>query len=114
MNLFSKHLEGYKKEGIKYLRLNVPEIQRIESLKELEDITLLKETDGGIVFVLEYDIKAPALFPHVRKKIIESGIAKRHNVLNTSVENEGTPEEIYSIVLGFYGNDLQIHLKVHK
>ena len=69
---------------------------------------------GEPVLILQYEAKAPKLFPAVRQRLMDAGIAKRHNMLHTSLKHGGTPAEVYTVVMGFYGNSLQIVLDVHK
>ncbi|MBU3940854.1 MAG: hypothetical protein KKH88_02940 [Nanoarchaeota archaeon] len=114
MNPFDEHLARYREQGIEYLRANVPEIQRLESLDDLENLELIGTTDLGEFLKLQYEANAPNLFPAVRQRLIESGLAKRHNMLHTSVENQGSPDEAYNVTMGFYGNKLQISLDVHR
>ena len=47
MFVFDKHLEGYRSKGINHLRENVPQIQRIESSKELENLRFIGYEDLG-------------------------------------------------------------------
>ncbi len=114
MNPFDGHLTRYREEGIEYLRANVPEIQRFEALDDLHDLKLVRETDYADILILEYEAAAPSLFPAVRQGLLERTVAKRHNMLHTYVENEGTPDEVYNVTMGFYGNKLQISLDAHR
>ena len=109
-----EYLEGYRQEGIQYLKSNVPEIKKLESLDELHNLKLTQGSDLGIILVLKYEAKAPELFPAVRQRLIDKSIAKRHNFIGTRQENKGTPEETYMVHMGFYGSKLQIVLTVHK
>jgi len=119
MNKFSEYLLGYKEDGMNYLRANVPELQRLESLVDLTNLKLVNEpndfkvTDLGLL-MLRYQATAPTLFPHVRKNIISSGIAKKNNMLYRSIKCKGKSDESYSLKMGFYGNRLQIYLTVTK
>ncbi|HJX05793.1 MAG TPA: hypothetical protein VJ461_03720 [Candidatus Nanoarchaeia archaeon] len=114
MNKFNEHLALYYKEGASYLRANVPEIQRIEALDELHDLKLVKQVNLNDILILQYQATAPTLFPAVRQRLIDRGIAKRHDMLHTSVRNKGTQDEVYNVTMGFYGNTLQISLDVHR
>ncbi|MBI4453901.1 hypothetical protein HY636_04630 [Candidatus Woesearchaeota archaeon] len=114
MNAFDEHLARYRQEGIEYLRANLPEIQRVESLDDLKDLKLTRHTDIGVILMLQYEATAPTLFPAVRQRLMDAGVAKRHNMLHTSLKNEGTPDEVYNVTMGFYGAKLQISLDVHK
>ena len=114
MNRFDEHLAGYRKSGMEYLSANVPEIKRIEALEDFSELTFIKDTDAGLILVLQYEAKAPSLFPYVRKELLDIGVAKEHNMLRISRKNIGTPEEIYNVVMGFYGSALQISIDVHK
>ena len=114
MNQFEEHLIRYMQEGMEYLRANVPEIQRVESLDDLKDLKLTKHTDLSEILVLQYEATALTLFPAVRQRLIDKGVAKRHNMLCTSVLNEGTASELYRVTIGFYGARLQVSLDIHK
>ncbi len=114
MNRFDEHLAGYRKSGMEYLSANVPEIKRIEALEDFSELTFIKDTDAGEVLMLQYEAKAPSLFPYVRQSLIDKGVAKKHNMIRISKKNEGTPEEIYNVLMGFYGIALQISIDVHK
>jgi len=115
MDTFDKHFEGFREHGADYLRKNLPEVQRIESMDELHGLNLTgaRSLVGNIIF-MAYEASAPSLFPHVRQRLIDKGIAKRHNMLDTLIENEGTPSETYRTHMGFYGSRLQIALTVRK
>lgn len=114
MNPFDEHLAKYREEGIEYLRTNVPEVQRVEALDDLQNLKLVKQSDLDIILMLKYEATAPTLFPAVRQRLLDRDVAKRHNMLYTSLKNEGTPDEVYNVTMGFYGNRLQISLDVHK
>jgi len=114
MNAFYEHLAKYREEGIEYLRANIPEIQKVEALDDLQDLKLVGQTDLDRILILQYEANAPSLFPAIRQRLLDEGIAKRRNMLHTSVKNEGTPDEVYNVTMGFYGNKLQISLDVHK
>jgi hypothetical protein len=114
MNNFDEHLAIYRQEGINYLRANVPEIRRIESLDDLKNLTLTRQRDLDLLLILQYEATAPTLFPAVRQRLMDAGVAKRHNMLHTSVKNEGKPDEVYNVTMGFYGARLQISLDVHR
>ena len=114
MDRLVEHLARYRKEGIEYLRANVPEIKRVESLDDLKDLKLARQTDLGEILILQYEAIAPTLFPAVRQRLIDRGVAKRHNMLHTSMKNEGTPNEVYNVTMDFYGARLQISLDVHR
>ena len=114
MNRFDEHLAKYKKSGMEYLKANVPEIQRIESLDDFLELTFIKDIDAGEVLMLQYEAKAPSLFPYVRQRLIDKGVVKKHNMLHTSRKNIGTPDEIYNVIMGFYGSALQISIDVNK
>lgn len=115
MDQFNEHMVRYRKEGIKYLRENIPEIQRIESLDDLQDLELVKETDlPDMVLVLRYKANTPSLFPAVRQRLLDKNVAKKHNMLHTSLRNRGTLDEFYRVTMGFYGNRLLISLDVRK
>ena len=109
MRLFKEYLEGYKTKGIDYLRRNVPEIQRLESFEKFENLRFVSGRDLGDILIIEYEARAPSLFPAVRQRLIDEGIAKRHNMLHTSLGNE-----LYNVTMGFFGNSLQISLNVCK
>ena len=113
MNPFEKHLERYREEGIDYLRANVPEVQRVESLEELQDLRLVRQSDLGSTLMLMYEAAAPSLFPAVRQRLIDRGFG-RHHMVSGKREKRGTPEETCRVTMGFYGSMLQISLKVRK
>jgi len=114
MNNFDEQLIQYKKSGMNYLRTNIPEIQKIESLDALKDLKLKSENQIEDIIILKYETTAPDLFPAIRQKLINSGKINKNNVMYTSTRNKGTPNETYNIGLSFYGAKLQIHLEVHK
>ena len=114
MNPFDEHLAKYREEGIEYLRANIPEIKKLESLDDLKNLKLIKQNDMSVILILEYEANAPTLLPAVRQRLIEKGMGKEHNMLHTSIKNKGKPDEAYNIMMGFYGNKLQISLDVYK
>lgn len=112
---FREYLAGYVREGPLYLRLNVPEVQRLEALDDLHDLRFVKDENVSyLTVILQYEATAPVLFPHVRQRLIDHGVAKRHNMLSTEVKNRGTADEVYRVRMGFYGNMLQIALAVRR
>ena len=109
-----EHFTRYRQEGIRYLRVNIPEVQKIESLDILKDLKLIRQIDLDEIVILQYEATAPDLFPAVRKNFIEMGIVKKHNVSWTGIKNKGTADERYEIMLCFYGASLQIYLDIGK
>ena len=114
MNQFDEHLARYRQEGISYLRANIPEIQRVESFADLKDLTLRRRTDLGEILILQYEATAPTLFPAVRKRLMEAGVANGHSILHTQIKNKGTKDEVYNVTMGFYAARLQISIDVHR
>jgi hypothetical protein len=114
MNNFDEYLTQYKKSGMTYLRTNIPEIQKIESLDGLKDLKLQSENQIQDMLILKYETTASNVFPTIRQRLIESGKVNKNNIMYTSTRNKGTPKETYNIGLSFYGARLQIHLEVHK
>jgi hypothetical protein len=114
MSAFDLYLAIYDDKGLDYLRKHLPEVQRLENLNELQDLKLVdKKSDGGIL-TLDYKARAPSLFPAVRQRLIDQGVVKRHNVLCTFRRYADTSLEDYRLILGFYGDALQIHLALTK
>ena len=113
MNAFDVYLSKYLLEGEDYIKI-IPEIQRLESLDDLHDLNLSRSDDLGDILFVRYEALAPELFPHVRQRLIDSGMAKRHNVLSTGRRNKNTPDETYNVRMGFYGKRLQISLTVRQ
>ena len=107
MFVFDKHLEKYRSKGIDYFRKNVPQIQRIESSKELENLRFIGHEDLGAVLKLQYDAKAPSSFSNIKQRLINAGLAENRHILSTSrfERNRG-----YNVELGFYGYALQISI----
>ena len=114
MNSFDKHIVRYREKVSEYLRANVPEIQKLESLDDLQDLRLTKAAELDRILMLQYEAKGTNLFPQVRQRLIDKGIAKRHNMIGTHVDKKGTYEETYCLNMGFYGSTLRISLKVYK
>jgi hypothetical protein len=114
MKRFEEIMIRYKEEGLAYLRANVPEIQRIESFSGLHNLRVKKQADLDDILFLHYDAKAPELFHAVRQRLIDAGVAKRHNVIRMWIENKGMPDELYRVDLRFYGSSLLVHLDVHR
>lgn len=114
MGVYEDYLEGYREKGVDFIRTNVPEVKEFENCSVLQDLKLLKHTDMDVSIVLHYVARAPDLFPSVRKRIIELGLAKQGNMMYSSLRNKGTENEIYNITMGFYGKKLQINLNLLK
>ena len=118
MNRFEQCLDMCNSGFRNVLRRNIPEVKKLESLDDLKDLRLVKIDDYipglGDGLSLEYQASAPTLFPHVRQRLIDKGIAKPHNIECTSLENEGTPHEVYAVIIKFYRGRLEISLYVTK
>ena len=115
-NPFQRHYELYKDlggaEGVKYLRNNVQEIKRLEKLDALHDLELIEDINIVNGVLLEYSARAPSLFPHVRQRLIEKGIAR--STVSTKREDVGTSEETYRVHMTYHSGMLQIALTVRK
>jgi len=110
-----KQFGHYQGKDLDFLKQNLPEIKRLESLEDLEDLKLVRlKNEAPLVVTLEYVARAPTFFPHVRKNLIDNGIAKKHNILGTTRKNRDTHEERYGVIMGFYGNRLQLYLELSK
>lgn len=48
------YMKGVREQSAKYLRENVPEIQRLESLDDLHDLTLTEQKEVEEILFLEY------------------------------------------------------------
>ena len=110
MFVFDKHFEGYRSKGIDYFRKNVPQIQRIESSRELENLRFIGHEDLGTVLKLQYDAKAPLSFHNIGQRLINAGLAEKRHILSTS---SSVRDREYNVELGFYGYALQISIDFH-
>jgi hypothetical protein len=88
-----------------------PEISRLKSIEELQDLRLIGCSDDDVYMSFKYEAVAPELFPAVRQRLIDLGVAKIHNMCDTSLGQDGNR---YRVHMGFYGNKLQIMLDLYK
>ncbi len=96
------------------LRKSTQEIERLESLDSLRDLRLTSLSTDSFIG-LSYEATATsAMYPHVRAKLIEAGVIKRHNVVGTRVGNQGQSDEYESLHLAFHGSSVQAFLKVYN
>jgi len=114
MGAFDLYRAIYEDKGIDYLRKHLPEVQRLENLDKLQDLKLVGEKSGGGILTLDYKARAPSLFPAARQRLIDQGVVKKHNILCTFRRYANNPSEDYRLILGFYGDALQIHLALTK
>ena len=90
----------------------VPAIQKLESLDSLVDLNLTRIIDrGNNMLVLKYSANAPAIYPNIRKELLDKGIAKTHNFFGALCEN--VPAHHVREVLKYYGSRLQVFLTVY-
>ncbi|MFH1589824.1 MAG: hypothetical protein ABIB43_04625 [archaeon] len=126
MSKFDKHFKKYEAEGVNYLRENIPELQKIESLDELQDLKFIKEDYVGAkitgipnlsytsIIMLWYEAKAPELFPNIEQKLINKKVVQKKNLLYKSKTMRKESEDYHTTHIGFYENQLQIVLSLRK
>ncbi len=115
------------REGIREnSREAFPEVNRLESLTELENLRLKSIKDDKRVLILEYEAVSEE-YPNIRRLLINGGVAKKYNIRYggrihpddlihhqaNDINGEFYREHCqYETHLTYYGASLQIFLKV--
>jgi hypothetical protein len=105
------------------LREYIPFVDKIESLDKL---TFLKLTDLQINQEMQPNfedywieanynaIAADGFYPYVRKRLIDMGITKKHNIQTKTHDKKLRDMAYESLHLTFLGDRLQIYLRVYN
>ncbi len=98
------------------LRQKVEGIDKLESLDGLRDLRLTRlSVAEGNIFMADYEaVASQNLYPHLRARLIESGVITEHNALRSGTGNKGRPDEYESVVMGWSGNSIQVALKAYN
>jgi len=130
MENFQRHLEGYRQAGtesakgmipelrhvsyieggMEYLRENIKELQRFESLDELKGMKLSRVRDFGHMLIPEYEIQKD--IPDLRAGLI-NGTGAVAGLVGSYKRYTGE-HEIHTVRLPFYTSGFQIILNVEK
>jgi len=96
------------------LREKVPHIDRLENLESLRDLSLTRMVTEPVFMVWYEGTASQELYPHVRAKLIKSGIINRNNALDSSVQNKNQQDEYEQVRFGISGNSIQVIVKVYN
>jgi len=98
----------------KTLRKNIPQINKLESLADLENLKLIGVNDKGKISIIFYEgIASQELYPDVGGKLIEKKVIREDNLMNSWIINKGQSneyEEVY-MNLDFPGYSVWVFLK---
>lgn len=108
------HLQGAQQAAYEYLKERMPKLQQLAQQEVFESFELVRARIGDRITGLDFDVKAPSLFPYVRRELINRNIANSHSILHQGITDKGEPNEIYKVTLGFYRNFIQITLNFKK
>ena len=112
MTKFETKLKDLRDDVRENLKEAFPEVNRLESLTELEDLKLTGIKDEEGVLILSYRASSRS-YPAIRKLLLERGVAKNHNIVSGGRWGEFYRKHSqYSAHLGYYGSNLQIFLDV--
>jgi len=102
---------------------DIPAIGSLESLGEqgiLADLRLTSMSTPRIssmnLFVLDYESRASdkRIYPNVRARLIELGVAERHDIRADGTTNKGNSDEYEEVRLHLHGAKLQVQLRVYN
>ena len=104
----------FNESGVRQvLREQFPRIDKLESLDSLRDLKLtginLRE-DVSYVGLWYEGVATDDLYPHVRARMIETGIANKNQITLREIGSKGTNEEYEKLHFSFDG--VQMFLKV--
>jgi len=118
MGDFNHLLVEYNDNGIEPLRKKIPEIKKLESLDDLQDLEFLGATHDDKIYellVLSYRARAsPSLYSKVKKGSIPRIIAKKKNIVSSSVIVNNLLVEFVRIHIRYYDSRLQIFLDLYN
>lgn len=96
------------------LRQKVPQIDRLESLDSLRDLTLTRLITEPVFMAFYEGIASSDLYPHVRANLIKKGVVTRNNLLDSSIGNKDKADEYEQVRFGISGNSIQVVLKAYN
>ncbi len=96
------------------LRNSTSGIEKLESLDSLRNLRLISLKTESLIQLSYEAIATSDLYPHVRTRLIDAEVIKKHNVRDTRTGNKGQPNEYESVHLTFHGADVQVFLKVYN
>ena len=117
---FEKYYEESRfmmpREGERYLRKNVPELMRLESVESLKNLELFKAdwfADCMVIVAYRARVESPP-YPRIGKVLIDAGAATGENIVSSKIRNKGMLSEYVRLHLAYYDGDLSVVLSVRK
>ena len=97
------------------LREKVFQIDRLESLDSLRDLTLVRMELNELVCIIWYEgIATQELYPHIRTNLIKRGVIEHRNIFDLDCSNYGQNDDYEEVKFGVSENSVQVVLKAYN
>jgi len=98
------------------LRNKVELIDKLENLDCLDNLRLVKlHVSGDDIFAAKYEaVASNEIYPHLKSRLIEKGVATRKSVFRSGVENKDKLNEYEFVTMSFSGGSIQVELKAYN